>query len=106
MLNEAIAGGLLIRAALPTLPSLWGRMVIGLNGDPIGALFDRPSNIQPEQVYSFSDGMHINVLGLNDKQRAVECWTSASAFRSALQVDRFPVLGWRAVANTDHFIEG
>jgi hypothetical protein len=56
-------------------------------------------------VYSFSDGMHINVLGLNDKQRAVECW-SASAFRSALQVDRFPVLGRRAVANTDHFIEG
>ena len=106
MLNQAIAGGLFIRTALPALPSLWGRMVIGLNSDPIGALFDRPSNIQPEQVYSFSDGMHINVLGLNDKQRAVECWTSVSAFRSALQVDRFPVLGWPAVANTDHFIEG
>jgi hypothetical protein len=57
-------------------------------------------------VYSFSDRMHINTLGLKDKQRAVACWTSALAFRSALQVDRFPVLGWPAVANTDHFIEG
>ena len=81
-------------------------MVIGFNGDPIGAFFDRPSDMQPHQVYSFSNGLHINTLVLNLGSCQAQCRTSASAFPGALQGDGFPVLGRRTVSNTDHLIEG